>query len=107
MAIGAYASEIGRTQRVRFSVEAEIARAEGAARDMRDIVSYDLITDAIKHLALAGHVELVETLAEGIAERVLAHPRVLGVRVVVEKLDVGPGSVGVEIRRDRADLRAP
>jgi dihydroneopterin aldolase len=32
---------------------------------------------------------------------VLAHARVFGVTVRAEKLDIGPGAVGVEIRRER------
>lgn len=99
IAIGAYASEHGRLQRVRFAVEADLSGTGRPARDIRDIVSYDLITDAIRQLTSAGHVEFVETLAEEIAWRVLAHPRVARVRVRVEKLDLGPGAVGVELVR--------
>jgi len=40
-------------------------------------------------------------LAERIAAYVLAHPRVVRVTVRVEKLDIGPGGVGVEIVRER------
>jgi len=32
---------------------------------------------------------------------VLTHPRVASVTVRIEKLDIGPGSVGVEIMRER------
>ena len=101
MEIGAYASEKGRNQRVRFTVEADLAPAPRHAGDLRDVVSYDLIGDTVRQLAAAGHVELVETLAERIAERLLLHPRIRVVRVVVEKLDLGPGSVGVEITRQQ------
>jgi dihydroneopterin aldolase len=44
---------------------------------------------------------LVETLAERVAAFILAHPRVVGATVRIEKLDVGPGAVGVEIVRQR------
>ncbi len=102
MAIGAYTGEVGRNQRVRFSIEAEVAPAGRPAQDLRDVVSYDLITDAVTQTVASGHIQLSETVAERIAARVLTHPRVLSVRVVVEKLDLGPGSVGVEIWRERA-----
>jgi dihydroneopterin aldolase len=46
-------------------------------------------------------VPLVETLAERIAAMLLAYPRVVKVRVQVEKLDVGPHLVGVSIERTR------
>jgi dihydroneopterin aldolase len=73
---------------------------------MRDVLSYDVITDGIRLMTSEGHVALVETLAERIAEFVLDHPRVLRVTVRVEKLDVGPGQVGVEIERRRGVEKA-
>lgn len=99
--IGAYAHERGHTQRVRFNVEADVRRANGGD-DMRSIFSYDVIMDAIKMILAAGHIDLVETIAERLAESVLLHERVRAVTVQVEKLDVAPGAVGVKIRRERA-----
>ncbi len=103
--IGAYAHEHGHTQRVRFNVEAEVARVNGCD-DMRSIFSYDVIMDAIKMILAGGHIELVETIAERLAESVLLHERVRSVTVQVEKLDVAPGAVGVRIRRARAHEEA-
>ena len=100
--VGAYAHEHAAKQRVRFDVEAQISRAPRAAEDMRDVVSYDLLTDGIRLMVDRGHIPLLETLAESIAAMVLSHPRVLRVRVTLEKLDVGPGGVGIEITRERA-----
>ncbi len=99
--VGAYDHEHERAQNVRFNVDAEIARVPRPAQDMRDVLSYDVITDGIRLLTSGSHVALVETLAERIAAFVLDHPRVLRVTVRVEKLDVGPGQVGVEIERRR------
>jgi dihydroneopterin aldolase len=73
---------------------------------MRDVFSYDLITDGIRLLTGSGHVGLVETLAERIASMVLAHPRVAKVMVRVQKLETGSGTVGVEIERTRSAARA-
>jgi dihydroneopterin aldolase len=103
--IGAYEHEHAAAQNVRFNVDAEIARAGQPAQDMRDVLSYDIMTDGIRLIAASGHVPLVETLAERIAAFVLGYPRVQRVTVKVEKLDVGPGRVGVEIKRQRpADI---
>jgi dihydroneopterin aldolase len=104
--IGAYARERAAAQKVRFGVVASVLRGGRAAEDMRDVVSYDLITDGIRMLIGAGHVELVETLAERIAGVVLAHPRVAKVVVRVQKLETGSGIVGVEIKRTRPDFGA-
>ncbi|MDE2577390.1 MAG: dihydroneopterin aldolase [Hyphomicrobiales bacterium] len=101
MSIGAYSHEIGARQRVRFNVEADVLRTTRTEDAFRDIFSYDIMIDAIRRLTGAGHVALVETLAQGVADATLADPRVKRVRVRVEKLDIVDGSVGVEIERAR------
>jgi dihydroneopterin aldolase len=100
--IGAYSHERGRQQRVRFDVWADVRRKTPDRDDMRHIFSYDVIMDTIRTIVAEGPLQLVETLAERIAGRLLDHPGLLRVRVRVEKLDVGPGGVGVEIVRERA-----
>jgi dihydroneopterin aldolase len=99
--IGAYAREHATPQRVRFNVEAIVARAARPTQDMRDVVSYDLIRDGIALIAASGHIALAETLAEQIATVLLAHPRIVKVAVQIEKLDAGVGTVGVAIERTR------
>lgn len=99
--IGAYAHEREKLQRVRFNVDVEVLRAAHPAGDMRDVFSYDVVTDGIRMIVAQEHITLLEMLAERIAALVLAHARVSGVTVRVEKLDVGPGAVGVEVRRER------
>jgi dihydroneopterin aldolase len=101
MDIGAYARERGTPQKVRFDVEVRVLRQSHAPADMRDVFSYDIITDSIRMIAAREHVALVEGLAETIAARLLTYPRVASVTVRVEKLDTGPGGVGVEITRER------
>src|SRR5262249_47950530 len=76
-------------------------RGPRQAQDMRDVFSYDIISDGIRLLVAAGHVPLVETLAERIAAMALAHPRVVKVTVKLEKLETGSGIVGVVIERTR------
>jgi (5-formylfuran-3-yl)methyl phosphate synthase len=99
--IGAYDFERGQTQRVRFAVDVDIRRSAHHAEDMRDVFSYDVIVDTIRLLLSQGHVDLVETLAERIADALLSYPRVCRVIARVEKLDVIDGRVGIEITRER------
>ena len=99
--IGTYAREREKPQDVRFGVDARVLRASHSPEDMRDVFSYDIITDSIRMIVAQDHIPLVEMLAERIAAVVLAHPRVVSATVRVEKLNVGPGSVGVEITRER------
>lgn len=102
MSIGAYRHERGRAQRVRFDVVAEVPPPSGAGDDIGEVFSYDVILDTIRALAENRHVNLVETLAEEIAARLLAHGPIAAVTVRVEKLDVAPAVVGVEIVRRKA-----
>jgi (5-formylfuran-3-yl)methyl phosphate synthase len=99
--IGAYSHERGRPQNVRFDVDVRAHHLDHVAQDMRDVFSYDLITDSIRMIVAQEHIALVEVLAERIAALLLTHPRVTGVTVRVEKLEVGPGGAGVEIIRRR------
>ncbi len=100
--IGAFRHERGVRQRVRVNLDLA-ARDEGAplGDDLRNVVCYDEIVGGIRRLVEAGHVKLVETMAERIAEMCLADARVRIVRVRVEKLDLYPDidSVGIEIER--------
>ncbi len=102
VSIGAYDFERNKTQRVRFNIDADVRRAGHHAEDMRDVFSYDVIVDAIRLILSRGHVDLVETVAERVADALLAHPRLVAIKVRVEKLDVIEGSVGIEISRARA-----
>jgi (5-formylfuran-3-yl)methyl phosphate synthase len=99
--IGAYAHEREKPQNVRFDVEVRVLRSDHVATDIRDVLSYDLITDSIRIIVAQEHISLIEMLAERIAAIVLTFPRVKSVKVRVEKLEVGPGGAGVEIVRHR------
>lgn len=99
--IGAYAHERGVRQRLLFNVDVAVSRVSAHADDMRAVVSYDVILDAVRIVVGRGHIDFIETVAEEVAAIVLRHPRVREVRVKVEKLDVVAGSVGVEIVRGR------
>jgi FolB domain-containing protein len=99
--IGAYAHEREKPQRVCFNVDVAVFRAGHAVEDMRDVFSYDVVTDGIRMLVAREHFDFVETLAERIAALMLSHPRAANVTVRVEKQEIGPAGVGVEITRER------
>jgi len=107
--IGAFQKERGHRQRLRFNVVVEVRPPPAPLNDDVDrILSYDRITEAIAAELAAERLNLLETLAERVAERILAAPQAMRVFVRVEKLDRGPGALGVEIVRSRAEapLRA-
>jgi dihydroneopterin aldolase len=101
--IGVHHHEKGVTQRVRFSVDADIIPSAGTLDDdIGRTFDYDVVINGIKSIIARGHINLVETLAEEVAQRCLEHPRVARVTVSIEKLDKDPGAVGVEIIRSKA-----
>ncbi len=104
--IGAFQQERGHSQRVRFNVVVEVRPSPAPLDDDVDkILSYDRITFAIAAELASERLNLLETLAERVAERILSEPQALRVFLRIEKLDVGPYALGVEIVRDRASAR--
>jgi len=107
--IGVYSHEHEARQRVRINVELAVfddgaqnfSRAAVGADDLARVVDYEVIVNNIRAIATAGHIQLVETLAERLAESCLADARIRRVLVRVEKLDVfaDAAAVGVEIER--------
>ncbi len=106
--IGAFRSERGVTQRIRFNVVLEVSHHTAAQDDDVDkVISYDTITEAIETELAAERINLLETLAERVAARCLADARAVRVFVRIEKLDRIPGALGVEIVRTRLPDEAP
>jgi dihydroneopterin aldolase len=108
--IGIYAGEQGVTQRIRVNVDLGVREdAPGTSRgavgrdDLARVVDYAVVADRVRGIVAAGHVNLVETLAERIAEACLDDERVVLSRIRVEKLEVLPDgeSAGVEVERRR------
>jgi 7,8-dihydroneopterin aldolase/epimerase/oxygenase len=112
--IGIYPHEHAALQRVRINIDLgveddgarSLSRARVGRDDLSRVVDYEKVAATVRSLVAAGHVRLVETLAERIAEACLTDPRVHLARIRVEKLDIFPDatSAGVEIERRQADL---
>ena len=100
--IGAFQQERGTLQRERFNVVGEVLPLTGPIDDDVDrILSYDKVTEAISIELDAERLNLLETLAARVAERILLAPQAERVFVRIEKLDRGPFALGVEIVRSR------
>lgn len=101
--IGIHAHEKDDPQRIRINLDLAVAEGDQPLNDDIDNVTcYEKLAASIKSIVARGHVNLVETLAEEIAEMSLANHQVQTARVRIEKLDIfeNAGSVGVEIERD-------
>lgn len=102
--VGVYEHERHHPQRIRVNLELDVAEPPAAPegeRRLADLVSYEDLVCAVREILAAGHIPLLEVLAERIAARCLADRRVRTIRVRVEKLDVFPeaAAVGIEIER--------
>jgi dihydroneopterin aldolase len=105
--IGAFQSERGTQQRLRFTLTVDLRNPVIGTEDQVDrIMSYDVLTEAIETALAQQRYNLVETLAERIAAEVLIHPQAARVEVTVEKLDRGPGALGITISRKAARVAA-
>ena len=108
-AIGVHAHERAGTQRVTVDLDLRVT-GDGEAIDdsLARVVDYERIVDGVRRLAAGQHVNLVETLAERIAEFCLAEPRVRRVRVAVAKPDAfaDVAAVGIEIDRSSKNGRS-
>jgi dihydroneopterin aldolase len=100
--IGIYTHEKEHEQRVRINLDLAVGEGDHLINDdIRNVISYEDMAKGVEAIIAAGHINLVETLAENIAEMCLQDKRVFSARVRVEKLDIiaNAESVGVEIER--------
>jgi dihydroneopterin aldolase len=112
--VGVHPHEHARPQRVRINIDVGVAddgaqplsRARVGRDELSRVVDYGKLAAAARAIVAAGHVRLVETLAERIAEACLEDPRVHLARIRVEKLDIfaDAAAAGVEIERRQADF---
>jgi 7,8-dihydroneopterin aldolase/epimerase/oxygenase len=101
--IGIYEEEKVKPQRIIVNIDLSVKEAPSMADEISHVVSYEIIAQKVEACVAEGHVNLVETLCEKIAQSCLKDKRVMAARVRVEKPDIIPNakSVGVEIERGR------
>jgi 7,8-dihydroneopterin aldolase/epimerase/oxygenase len=100
--IGIYDHEKVSKQRIIVNIDLSVEEGSGDD-DIGHVVSYEIVVKKVEAILEAGHINLVETLCDRIAESCLKDKRVVAARVRVEKPDIIPNarSVGVEIERVR------
>lgn len=101
--IGVHKHEKGQLQPVRFNIDLTVAEMDEELDDkLENVVDYEAVVKGVKAILAAGHLNLVETLAEKVAAHCLTDKRVKVARVRIEKLKVlaEAQSVGVEIERE-------
>jgi dihydroneopterin aldolase len=101
--IGVYDHEYGRQQSLIVDVELDVAASH--FERLGDTVNYGRIGEAARAIAAEGHVGLVETFAERLAQACFFDPRVTRARVRIEKpaaLAPHAAAAGVEITAVRS-----
>lgn len=100
--IGAYDHEQGAKQPIIIDLEADVIEPSQPVGDrLEDVVCYDKLTQGVRAIISEGHIKLVETLAERVADLALSHPMVLSVmvRIVKPNAITEADAAGVEIFR--------
>ena len=101
--IGVHPHERSSQQQLLISITLDLDVSSAAADDsLEQTLDYVAVADTVERIATEGRFQLVETLAERIADALLMPP-VSGVGVDVQKPSALPATreVGVRIRRER------
>ena len=105
--IGVYEWEKSIQQTLQFDVEMRTdVRAAAAIDDLSKTVDYAVVSEDIVTLAKENQAELIETVAEKVAERILTTYAVASVKITLRKLGAvaSTQSVGVIIERDKNEF---
>jgi dihydroneopterin aldolase len=101
--IGVHPHEKARPPRLRIGVELDMATPAPSRDELAAVLNYEQLVAGIKAIAAGEHINLVETFAERVMRLCFCDPRVAGVRISVEKLEVyvEAESIGVVLERRR------
>ena len=102
--VGVYDSERGRKQPLEISLEAEVApEATHPHGALGDAVNYAAMAETVRQIVGAAHHDLLEDLAQTIADTLFTDPRVKRLDLTLDKLTAleDAQSVGVSLSRWR------
>ena len=101
--IGIHPHERENKQTIWLTIDAGVLEDDATPEAIGDVVCYEDICKVATALAGEGHIDLVETLAERIADRLMQDPRLVQIRVQIEKPEAidEAASVGIAISRLR------
>jgi dihydroneopterin aldolase len=101
--IGVTAEERARRQRIRLNLTLEVIPDPPSEDRIAEVVHYGHLVDRVRRTCLQANVQLLETLAEQVAANCFFDPRIVSVKVRIEKLDryADVGGIGIELERRR------
>ncbi|MGB0820631.1 MAG: dihydroneopterin aldolase [Parvibaculales bacterium] len=102
--IGIHPHERENKQTIWLTIDAGVLEDSATPEAIGDVVCYEDMCKIATALASDGHIDLVETLAERIADRLMEDPRLVQIRVQIEKPQAidQAASVGIAISRLRS-----
>ena len=102
--IGIHPHERENKQTIWLTIDAGVLEDSATPEAIGDVVCYEDMCKIATALAGDGHIDLVETLAERIADRLMEDPRLVQIRVQIEKPQAidQAASVGIAISRLRS-----
>ena len=102
--IGIHPHERENKQTIWLTIDAGVLEDSATPEAIGDVVCYEDMCRIVTALASDGHIDLVETLAERIADRLMEDPRLVQIRVQIEKPQAidQAASVGIAISRLRS-----
>jgi len=100
--IGVYAQEQGRAQKLRFDLTVTLQPPFEWHDRLDNVLDYDGLRQGILDIVAAGHINLLETLAERILKLSFGYIQVQAVELRISKLEAHRDCVvGYETRRRR------
>jgi 7,8-dihydroneopterin aldolase/epimerase/oxygenase len=102
--VGVYEHERRYEQRIVVSLDLDVEDTyDGRSDELDGVYDYDHAISAVRSTVESRHFNLLETMAERIAEACLLAPSVIAIRVRITKPDVliACRAVGIEIARSR------
>ena len=100
--IGVFESEYGQKQRLKFNVILTLDYSSRKSSDnLKDVLSYEVILEAIKKNLSGNRLNLLETLADNISDYCLAYHQVKIIDIQIEKLDRIDGRLGIRLVRKK------
>lgn len=95
--IGVYDHEHGRLQTL--VIDATLTLEPAPVERLADTINYETVAEAARAIVAEGHVGLVETFAERLAQACLSDPRVRRVAIRIEKPGAlqGAAAAGCEV----------
>ena len=100
--IGVFESEHGHKQRLKFNIYLSLDYGDRNRTDnLDDVLSYEIILEAINKSLSGKRLNLLETLADNIVALCLEYEEVIMTEIQIEKMDRVEGSLGVRLARKK------